>query len=120
MGKAQQWEILANGLVHNLNNNKYLDIAGGNLQQKGIITYSLNVPYSKNQLWNITTLDKNRFIISTSLNANLALAPASGSNRLTLTTLNTNDVNQQWSFAASSISCPNDCSGNGVCSYSTG
>ena len=120
MGNFEHWEILPNGLVHNQNTNRYLDIASGNVAQKGIITWALNVPSSKNQLWNITYLETNRFIIATSLNPTLALAPAIDSSLLTLLNFNKNDVNQQWIFKANKVSCLNDCNGNGECSYSTG
>ena len=97
-----------------------MDIAGSDLVSKGIITYSLNLPYSNNQLWNITYLDSNKFIIRTSLNSNLALAPSATSSRLTLVNYALGDVKQQWSFKTNEVKCPDDCNGNGVCSYSTG
>lgn len=120
MGNAQQWEILPNGLIHNLNNNKYLEIARSNLDQKGVITYRKNDPISINQLWNITKLDKNVFIITTNLKPTLALSPSLSSSRLTLVNKDTNDLNQQWSFKPSYIPCLQNCNGHGVCSYSKG
>lgn len=115
----EQWEISHEGLFHNLKNNKYLEVSGGDLVKKTITTNKLNKPYTNNQIWNHTYIDNNKFIIKTSLNSNLALVPALDS-RLTLVNYNVNDTLQHWSFKSSLEECPNNCSKNGICSFSTG
>jgi len=117
MGNIEKWEILSNGLIHNININKYLDVASSDLNAKGIITYSLYTPLANNQVWNVTSVANNSFIIQSNLSQILALAPALNSSRLTLVPLNQSDPSQIWTWRGS---CPSDCNGNGVCSYTTG
>ena len=90
------------------------------MNKKQIILYGLNIPLSANQLWILTFINKGVFIITTTANKNLALVPNTLNNRLTLVNFNLSDINQHWTWRADSVSCPNECSENGICSYITG
>ena len=95
-----------------------MDVAS--LTQKTVLTWGQNLPYSNNQLWNISYLSNNRFMIKTRLNTNFSLSTSSKSSVVGLNASNQSDVFQQWSFKASAPSCPGNCNGHGVCSYTTG
>lgn len=95
-----------------------MDISGKNLVKRKIKLYYLT--NSTNQIWNLTYLGPNKFIITTKMNTSLALAPKPNSTLITLVDLKTDESSQQWSLKAPIVECPDNCNEKGVCSYSTG
>ena len=122
IGKFQEIELLSTGLIHNKVNDRYLAIAKSDLKTKAIIFQGLkpNTTIPPNLLWNLTALGQNTFIITPFLDHNISLTPSNDSNKLTLVNFDPNNKNQQWSLKADFMECDGNCSGNGICSYTTG
>ena len=73
-------------------------------------------------LWDIvfTNSSKTAFFLKARWDNRRVLSRVINSNSLAIAIFNAKDIKQQWTFKSSPIVCPNNCNGNGVCSYSTG
>lgn len=122
IGKFQEIELLSTGLIHSKVSDRYLAIAKSDLKAKAIIFQNLkpNTTIPPNLLWNLTALGQNTFMITPFLDHTISLTPFNDSNKLTLVNFDRNDKNQQWSLTPDFIQCDGNCSGNGICSYTTG
>ncbi len=75
---------------------------------------------SPSQKWDKIFISNENFVLISGLNANVALALNLRTSKLTTEKLNKTNLYQQWKFVIKYSDCLNNCSGRGVCSYSTG
>lgn len=117
---AQKWRVTSEGLIKNENNGRYMDVPSASLRSNYMVTWNLNNPFSKNQLWLKNNTNANYFVLKTLLNTNYSLSVNVNKSSILIQPSRSNDSLQIWSLVPLRVECPNECSNQGVCSITTG